>query len=108
MQDVFQRCRSPACLARVLSGVKIPKPTLTGSGGRPIGTFHDACFVVGAISAAIGYAMMSYMMTATPLQVVNVAKLGTSANATIIQWHVVAMFAPAFSRVTLSAGLVRR
>ncbi|MFZ8992141.1 MAG: MFS transporter, partial [Candidatus Puniceispirillaceae bacterium] len=39
---------------------------------------------------------MSYMMTATPLQVVNVAKLGTSANATIIQWHVVAMFAPAF------------
>ena len=53
-------------------------------------------FVVGVISAAIGYAMMSYMMTATPLQVVNVAKLGTSANATIIQWHVVAMFAPAF------------
>ena len=39
---------------------------------------------------------MSYLMTATPLQVVNVAKLGTSANATIIQWHVVAMFAPSF------------
>ena len=35
-------------------------------------------------------------MTAAPLQVVNVVKLGTSANATIIQWHVVAMFAPAF------------
>jgi MFS family permease len=30
------------------------------------------------------------------LQVVNVVKLGTSANATIIQWHVVAMFAPSF------------
>jgi MFS family permease len=28
--------------------------------------------------------------------VVNVAKLGTSANATIIQLHVVSMFAPAF------------
>jgi len=80
-----------------LSGVKIPKPTLTGSGGRPIGAFFKMpVFVVGTISAAIGYAMMSYMMTATPLQVVNVAKLGTSANATIIQWHVVAMFAPAF------------
>jgi MFS family permease len=39
---------------------------------------------------------MSYMMTATPLQIVNIAKLGTSANATVIQWHVVAMFAPAF------------
>ena len=35
-------------------------------------------------------------MTATPLQVVNVAKLGHSANATVIQWHVVAMFAPSF------------
>jgi len=80
-----------------LSGVKIPKPTLTGSGGRAIGAFFKMpVFVVGTISAAIGYAMMSYMMTATPLQVVNVAKLGTSANATIIQWHVVAMFAPAF------------
>ena len=80
-----------------LSGVKIPKPERTGSGGRPIGSFFKMpIFVVGAISAAIGYAMMSYMMTATPLQVVNVAKLGTSANATIIQWHVVAMFAPAF------------
>ena len=39
---------------------------------------------------------MSYLMTATPLQVVNVAGLGTSANATIIQWHVVAMFLPSF------------
>ena len=73
-------------------------------------------FVVGVISAAIGYAMMSYMMTATPLQIVNIAKLGTSANATIIQWHVVAMFAPAFftgnlitrfgAQIILSAGVL--
>ena len=47
--------------------------------------------------AAIGYASISYLMTAIPLQVVNVAQLGTLANATIIQWHVVAMFAPSFS-----------
>ena len=79
------------------SGVKIPKPPLTRSGGRPIGVFiRNPVFVVGMICAAIGYALMSYLMTATPLQVVNVAKLGTSANATIIQWHVVAMFAPSF------------
>ena len=36
------------------------------------------------------------MMTATPLQIVNTAKMGASANDTIIQWHGVAMFAPAF------------
>ena len=80
-----------------LAGVKIPKPTLTRKGGRPIGVFiRNPLFVVGMICAAIGYALMSYFMTSTPLQVVNVAQLGTSANATIIQWHVVAMFAPSF------------
>lgn len=80
-----------------LAGVKIPKPTRTRTGGRPVGAFiRNSVFVVGMICAAIGYALMSYLMTATPLQVVNVAQLGTSANATIIQWHVVAMFAPSF------------
>ena len=65
--------------------------------GRPIGVFlRMPVFVVGMLSSAIGYGVMSYMMTAAPLQVVNVVKLGTSANATIIQWHVVAMFAPSF------------
>ena len=80
-----------------LSGLNIKKPKRTNLGGRPISAFFKMpIFVVGAVSAAIGYAMMSYMMTATPLQIVNVVMLGTSANATIIQWHVVAMFAPAF------------
>ena len=60
-------------------------------------------FVVGMLSSAIGYGLMSYMMTAAPLQVVNVVKLGTSANATIIQWHVVAMFAPSFFTGSLIA-----
>ncbi len=88
-----------------LAGVKIPKPKLTQSGGRPIGMFlATPVFTAGAISAAIGYALMSYVMTATPLQIVNVAKLGTSANATIIQWHVVAMFLPAF----FTGSLIKR
>ena len=88
-----------------LAGVKIPKPILTQTGGRPIGVFmRNPVFVVGMICSAIGYALMSYLMTATPLQVVNVAQLGTSANATIIQWHVVAMFAPSF----LTGNLIRR
>ena len=81
----------------VLWGIRIEKPRRTPTGGRPIGVFlRMPVFVVGMICCAIGYALMSYLMTATPLQVVNVAKLGTSANATIIQWHVVAMFLPSF------------
>ena len=53
----------------ILSGIDIPKPHRTAAGGRPIKVFFKMpTFVVGVISAAIGYALMSYMMTATPLQ----------------------------------------
>lgn len=87
-----------------LAGLKIERPERKAASGRPIGAFlRMPVFVVGMVSAAIGYAMMSYLMTATPLQVVNVAQLGTSANATIIQWHVVAMFAPSFFTGSLIA-----
>ena len=80
-----------------LAGVKIPKPVQSRSGGRPLGVFvKNPVYIVGMVCASIGFALMTYFMTATPLQVVNVAQLGTSANATIIQWHVVAMFAPSF------------
>ncbi|MEX0503967.1 MFS transporter [Alphaproteobacteria bacterium LSUCC0719] len=80
-----------------LSGLRIEVPKRSASGGRPLGAFlRMPVFVVGVICSALGYALMSYLMTATPLQVVNVAGLGNSANATIIQWHVVAMFLPSF------------
>ena len=71
----------------VLAGLKIKRPERTASGGRPIGMFlRMPVYMVGVLCCAVGYALMSYLMTATPLQVVNVARLGTSANATIIQW----------------------
>ncbi|MBT6566105.1 MAG: MFS transporter [Candidatus Puniceispirillum sp.] len=78
-------------------GVKIPKPENQSFAGRPISLFlRMPMFLIGMFCAALGYALMIYLMTATPLQVVNVSQLGTSANASIIQWHVVAMFAPSF------------
>ena len=87
-----------------VSGVKIPQPEQKSYTGRPIGVFlRMPVFLVGMLCAALGYALMSYLMTATPLQVVNVSQLGTSANATIIQWHVVAMFAPSFFTGSLIA-----
>ena len=89
-----------------LAGLRIELPPKTASGGRPIGAFlRMPVFVVGVICCALGYALMSYLMTATPLQVVNIAKLGTSANATIIQWHVVAMFLPSFFTGSIIARL---
>ncbi len=53
-------------------------------------------FVLGLVSSSLGYAVMVFVMTATPLQVVNISLLGDTQNARIIQWHVIAMFAPSF------------
>ena len=99
---LYAGCFFTVCLVQLVSllflvGLKIPKPAVKSDAGRPIGVFlRMPVFIVGMLCGAIGYGLMSYMMTTTPLQIVNVVKLGTSANATIIQWHVVAMFAPSF------------
>ena len=61
-------------------------------------------FLAGLIGAALGYAVMSFMMTAAPLQIVSVSKLSDAANATVIQWHVIAMFAPSF----FTGALIKR
>ena len=61
-------------------------------------------FLAGLIGAALGYAVMSFMMTAAPLQIVSVSKLTDAANATVIQWHVIAMFAPSF----FTGALIKR
>ena len=85
--------------------------------GRPISAFlRLPAFRLALCSAALGYAVMSFLMTAAPLQIVNVSLLGEALNARVIQWHVIAMFAPSFFtgslisrfgiRSIMSAGLV--
>ena len=81
----------------VLIFVKIKKPKQTKNSIRPLSKILIRKIVIIAILAAsVGYSLMSFIMTATPLQIVNVCKLGDSASATVIQWHVIAMFAPSF------------
>jgi MFS family permease len=53
-------------------------------------TYRRAVFM-----AAGAYAVMSYVMTATPLAIVACG-YGSGTAATGIQWHLVAMFAPSF------------
>ena len=52
-------------------------------------------FIVALLSAAIGFSMMSLLMTATPLAMKH-EHLPFSDVAFVIQWHVVGMFAPSF------------
>ena len=89
----------------ILLGLNIPKPEKQEHIGRPlIAFFKMPRFLAGLIGAALGYAVMSFMMTAAPLQIVSVSKLTDAANATVIQWHVIAMFAPSF----FTGALIKR
>lgn len=64
--------------------------------GRPLAVItRQPAFIVAVLSAMVGFASMSLVMTSTPL-----AMLGhgftTDHAADVVRWHIVAMFAPSF------------
>ncbi len=72
-----------------------PKPS-DGNTGRPISAIvKQPTFIVACLCATLGYATMNLVMTATPLAM-HASHLGLDDTAFVIQWHVVAMFAPSF------------
>lgn len=52
-------------------------------------------FIVAVICGMLGYAVMSYLMTATPLAMKHHSHL-LNDTSFVIQWHLLAMFAPSF------------
>lgn len=52
-------------------------------------------FIVAAMGSMVGYGIMALIMTATPLAMVAIPHPFHSA-ASVIQWHVLGMFAPSF------------
>jgi len=52
-------------------------------------------FIVAVISSTIGYGMMNMLMTSTPLAM-QFCGFDFNSSATVIQWHIVGMFAPSF------------
>ncbi len=82
----------------VLQFLNIPKPgnTWRSGGGRPLMEIaKQPAFIVAALSAMVGYALMVLVMTATPLSMVACG-FAFSDAAFVIQWHALAMFAPGF------------
>lgn len=57
-------------------------------------------YLVALICGMLGYAIMSFVMTATPLAMDQAAFLFADTSV-VIQWHVMAMFAPSFFTGTL-------
>lgn len=72
--------------------------------GRPLAEIaRQPAFIVAVLSAMIGYGVMNLLMTATPLAMKSCAHPFSDA-AFVIQWHVIAMFAPSF----VTGSLIKR
>ncbi|MBI2294632.1 MAG: MFS transporter [Betaproteobacteria bacterium] len=71
--------------------------------GRPIaGIAGQPTFIVAVLCGMVGYGVMNLLMTATPLAMGHQHPFSDAAF--VIQWHVVAMFAPAF----VTGSLIQR
>jgi MFS family permease len=73
-----------------------PAPSDTGAGGRPMSEIaRQPAFIVAVMSSMIGYAVMTLIMSATPLAMLGCG-FGFNDSASVIQVHVLAMFLPSF------------
>ena len=81
----------------LLSRLELPKvATAYGGATRPLGEIlGQPALQVSIFGAAVGYAVMTMVMTATPLAILGCGLPGSSVTS-VIQWHVVGMFAPSF------------
>jgi len=55
---------------------------------------RQPAFVVAVVNGALGYAMMAFVMTATPIAMVEFCGFSASTSSWVISAHVIAMFLP--------------
>jgi len=96
------------CAASIglLAFIDIPRPVRTAVRGaeRPLRRIAlQPTYAVAALSAMVGYGTMNLLMTGTPLAMVG-HHFAFDDAATVIQWHVVAMFLPSF----VTGNLIQR
>ncbi len=94
-----------ALAAIVLSRLNVPPPPpiVQGATGRPLlSILLKPKFLIALLAAVSSYALMSLVMTATPLAMIEHHHSMADAQ-TGIQWHVIAMFAPSFFTGSLVA-----
>ena len=87
-----------AVIILLLAFIDIPRPSGTErtESGRPWGELlRQPRLVIAMLGAMLGYSVMTFVMTATPLAVIGCGYVFSDA-AMVIQWHVIGMFGPAF------------
>ena len=90
----------------LLRFIRIPTPSAAekSSSGRPLSEIAaQPKFIVAVLSAAIGYGVMNFLMTSTPIAM-QVCGHPFTAATTVISAHIVGMFAPSF----FTGALIRR
>lgn len=89
-----------------LRGLDIPAPSVVEAHarGRPLSVIaRQPAFIVAVLAAALGYGVMNFLMTATPLAM-GICGHPYGAAATAISLHVIGMYAPSF----FTGSLIRR
>lgn len=90
----------------LLARLKIPNPTESerSASGRPLAKIAaQPKFIVAVAAGAIGYGVMNFLMTSTPIAM-SVCGHPYGDAAFVISAHVIAMFAPSF----VTGALVKR
>lgn len=85
--------------------IQLPRssqPTIQDKGRSLWAIVQQPVFVAAVLGSMLGYGVMSLVMTATPLAMVAGAHPFHEA-ASVIQWHVLGMFAPSFVTGSLIA-----
>jgi MFS family permease len=85
--------------------MRLPRPSAPAHGdGRPLRAIAaQATYLVAVAGGALGYGVMAFVMTATPLAM-HAHAHPFSDTAFVIEWHLLGMFAPSF----FTGHLIRR
>ena len=82
----------------VLAFVRVPRPPVAAEDGaaRPLVEIAaQPRYLTAVTGALVGYSVMNLLMTSTPLAM-ETRTLPFTDTASVIQWHVLGMFAPSF------------
>lgn len=91
----------------ILRRIEFPPPTVDERHGasRPLAAIMaQPTFVVAVLGAVTAYGVMNLLMAATPLAM-QMCNHSYNAAMLVIEWHIIAMFAPAFGTGWLIARL---
>lgn len=73
---------------------------------RPLAKIaRQPAFIAAVANGALGYAMMVFVMTATPIAMVDYCGFSGGESAQVIAWHVIAMFLPSLFTGSLIARI---